>query len=172
MKLFFIGKRCGTWRFRIVWLAACLLLIALVKPAFADNAVKLRILVITTGEVAEDLGFAYIKPVLEEMGVPYDVLNANTGFNGCDARPFSRRSGLRAEDAGCVGNYNGIILTDADLVPGFTPVGMGHPARLPEKLWRPPSGAVGMAGHLLGPAASLWGLPGLWPGLFVQRERL
>ena len=47
-------------------------------PAFADNAVKLRVLLITTGDVTQDMGFAYVKPVLDEMGVPYDVLNANT----------------------------------------------------------------------------------------------
>src|SRR5688500_15118359 len=29
--------------------------------------------------------------------------------------------GCRAEDIGCVGNYNGVILTDSDLVSNFTP---------------------------------------------------
>ena len=96
MKLFFIGKRCGTSRFRIVWLAACLLLIALVKPAIADNTVKLRILVITAGEVAEDMGFAYIKPFLDEMGVPYDVLNAeDAGSHRWAPLHFSSPSWLR-----------------------------------------------------------------------------
>ncbi|SFH60492.1 hypothetical protein SAMN05216299_13220 [Nitrosospira sp. Nsp14] len=95
---------------------------AVVPPAVADNAVKLRLLVIATGAVAEDLGLAYIKPVLEEMGVPYDVLNAATH----DLTPAALASSVagancKAEDAGCVGNYNGIILTDADLVPSFTP---------------------------------------------------
>ena len=56
-----------------MWLAA-----TVTTPAFADNAVKLKVLVITTGEVTEDIGYAYIKPVLDEMGVPYDVLNAAT----------------------------------------------------------------------------------------------
>ncbi len=122
MKLFLIGKRCGTWRFRIGWLAACLLLIALVKPAIADNTVKLRILVITAGEVAEDMGFAYIKPFLDEMGVPYEVLNARTQDLTIGLLSTSQaRTGCDAEEDGCVGNYNGIILTDSDLVPGFTP---------------------------------------------------
>ena len=58
----------------VMWLA----LVTVAPPALADNAVKLRILVITTSEVGEDMGFAYIKPVLEEIGVPYDVLNAAT----------------------------------------------------------------------------------------------
>ncbi|HTJ55885.1 MAG TPA: hypothetical protein VL380_10805 [Nitrosospira sp.] len=90
--------------------------------AGADSAVKLRLLVIATGEAEEDLGLAYIKPVLEEMGVPYDVLNAATH----DLTPAVLASsptgaGCKAENAGCVGNYNGFILTDADLVPSFTP---------------------------------------------------
>ena len=58
----------------VMWLAAT----AVPTPAFADNAVKLKILLITTGDVTEDAGYAYIKPVLDEMGVPYDVLNAAT----------------------------------------------------------------------------------------------
>ena len=28
--------------------------------------------------MTEDAGYAYIKPVLDEMGVPYDVLNSAT----------------------------------------------------------------------------------------------
>ena len=74
MKLFFTGKRLGIEGSRLVSLAVCLILAALTPPTFADNTVKLRILVVTTGGVAEDMGFAYIKPFLEEMGVPYDVL--------------------------------------------------------------------------------------------------
>ena len=99
-----------------------LTLVALVPSGRADNAVKLRILVVATGEVAEDLGLAYIKPVLDEMGVPYGVLNVETQ----DVTPaFLAASpqgiACKAEEAGCVGNYNGIILTDADLVASFTP---------------------------------------------------
>jgi hypothetical protein len=101
-----------------IWLA----LAAVAPPAFSDNAVKLRILVITTGEEAEDLGFAYIKPVLDEMGVPYDVLNAEKqDLTLATLASSLAGAGCRAEDMGCVGNYNGIILTDADLVPNFTP---------------------------------------------------
>ena len=62
----------------LIVLVTIWLTFAVVPPAVADNAVKLRLLVIATGAVAEDLGLAYIKPVLEEMGVPYDVLNAAT----------------------------------------------------------------------------------------------
>jgi hypothetical protein len=103
-------------------LAAWLTFIAMAAPAFADNAVKLKVLLITTGEAAQDVGFTYIKPVLEEMGVPYDVLNAGTQ-DLTAAMLASSSTGLacKSEEAGCTGNYNGIILTDADLVPEFTP---------------------------------------------------
>lgn len=101
-----------------IWLA----FIAVASPAFADNAVKLKILVITTGEVSEDLGFAYIKPVLEQIGAPYEVLNADTqDLTAVMLASTPAGAVCKAEEAGCAGNYNGIILTDADLVPGFTP---------------------------------------------------
>jgi len=101
---------------------AMLLTIIAVAPAHADNAVKLRILVVATGEVAEDLGLAYIKPVLDEMGVPYVVLNARTqDLTPAFLAASSQGTACKAEEAGCVGNYNGVILTDADLIPGFTP---------------------------------------------------
>ena len=83
-----------------IWLA----LAAVAPPAFSDNAVKLRILVITTGEVAEDLGFAYISPVLDEMEVPYDILNAQTqDLTAAMLASSSAGVGCKAEDAGCVG---------------------------------------------------------------------
>ena len=101
---------------------AMLFTIIAVAPAHADNTVKLRTLVIATGEMAEDLGLAYIKPVLDEMGVPYVVLNARTqDLTPTFLAASSQGTACKAEEAGCVGNYNGIILTDADLVPGFTP---------------------------------------------------
>jgi hypothetical protein len=99
-----------------------LVLAVVTAPVFADNVVKLRILIITTGDMAEDLGLAYIKPVLEEMGVPYHLLNAATQDLTVAMLAYSPAgTACKAEDAGCLGNYNGIILTDADLVPGFTP---------------------------------------------------
>ncbi|HEX7233951.1 MAG TPA: hypothetical protein VF243_01670, partial [Nitrosospira sp.] len=101
---------------------ATLFIIITVAPAHADNAVKLRILIVATGEVAEDLGLAYIKPVLDEMGVPYVVLNARTqDLTPAFLAASSQGTACKPEEAGCVGNYNGVILTDADLVPGFTP---------------------------------------------------
>ena len=101
----------------VIWLAA-----TVTTPAFADNAVKLKILLLTTGEVTEDAGYAYIKPVLDEMGVPYDVLNSKT--QDLTAAMLASNAGgasCLAAEAGCVGNYNGIILTDAGLNPAFTP---------------------------------------------------
>jgi hypothetical protein len=101
----------------VMWLAA-----AVSTPAFADNAVKLKILVITTGEVTEDFGYAYIKPVLDEMGVPYDVLNAKTqDLTAAMLASTAGGASCLAAEAGCVGNYNGIILTDSDLDPAFKP---------------------------------------------------
>jgi len=99
-----------------IWLA-----LIMATPVFADNAVKLRVLVISTGDETQDLGLAYIRPVLDEMGVPYDVLNAETD----DLTPamLASLNGIAciAEESGCVGSYNGFILTDSDLVPNFTP---------------------------------------------------
>ncbi|HJT50767.1 MAG TPA: hypothetical protein VJ734_02380 [Nitrosospira sp.] len=106
----------------LAWMAVGLTLIAVASPTRADNAVRLRILVITTGEVAEDLGYAYIKPVLDEMGVQYDVFNARTqDLTAASLASSPAGAACKAEDKDCVGNYNGIILTDADLVPDFTP---------------------------------------------------
>ena len=102
-----------------IWVA---LVLALAPPALADNAVKLRILVISTGDIAEDLGLAYIKPVLEEIGVQYRVLNADTqDLTAAMLASTSAGTACKAEDPGCLGNYNGIILTDTDLDPDFTP---------------------------------------------------
>ncbi len=91
-------------------------------PAFADTAVKLKILVITTGDETQDLGLAYIRPVLDEMQVPYDLFNANTqDLTSAMLSSAPNGGGCSAGEAGCVGNYNGVILTKSDLVPSFTP---------------------------------------------------
>ena len=141
------STKCSLLVSAVIWLA----LTAWQPPAFADNAVKLRILLITTGDVRR-LGFAYIKPVLDEMGVPYDVLNAKTqDLTAAMLASSSAGVACKADDAGCVGNYNGIILTDRRPGSQLHAIGMGHTARLPEKLRRPPGGAVRMASHLLDP---------------------
>ncbi|SFN72603.1 Agd3-related carbohydrate deacetylase [Nitrosospira briensis] len=115
-------RKLGIKRVLLASAALFVALVAVGPTASADNAVKLRILLITTGEIAEDLGFAYIKPVLDEMGVPYDVLNAQKQDLTLATLASSPAGAIcKAEDPGCVGNYNGIILTDADLVPNFTP---------------------------------------------------
>src|SRR5688500_13835062 len=87
----------------VMWLAA-----TVTTPAFAANAVKLKILLITTGEVTEDVTYAYIKPVLDEMGVPYDVLNAATqDLTAATLASTAAGASCLAAEAGCVGNYNG-----------------------------------------------------------------
>lgn len=104
-----------------------LILIAIWLPlivttsVFADNVVKLKVLVISTGNETEDQGLAYIKPVLDEMGVPYDILNAATQTLTPEMLAASEGLACGALDSGCVGNYNGIILTNSDLATSFTP---------------------------------------------------
>ncbi|MEO8768307.1 MAG: hypothetical protein ABI363_08230 [Nitrosospira sp.] len=106
----------------LVSLAMGWALIVLTPPALADNAVKLKILVISTGDIAEDLGLAYIKPVLEEMGVLYQVFDAGKqDLTAAALAATSAGTACKAEEKGCIGNYNGIILTDAGLDPNFTP---------------------------------------------------
>jgi hypothetical protein len=105
-------------------IAAAILLAVfnLASPAFADNAVQLKILVIATGSLEEDPGLAYIQPVLDEIGAGYDVLNSSEqDLKAATLASASGGAACRARDAGCTGNYSGIILTDADLVPAFTP---------------------------------------------------
>jgi hypothetical protein len=123
MEISFMKRNGSISRSLLTCGAMSLALIAMSPPpALADNAVKLKILVITTGDLAEDMEFAYIKPVLDQIGVPYDVLNASIQDLTAAALASSPAgSTCKAEDAGCTGNYNGVILTDADLVPGFTP---------------------------------------------------
>ncbi|MDP3009296.1 MAG: hypothetical protein Q8N30_09550 [Methylococcales bacterium] len=86
--------------------------------AFADNAVKLKVLVVTTGDATQDIGLSYIQPILDEMGVRYDVLNAAT--QDLTAATLSP-SGCVSATVGCVGNYNGVILTDSGMVGSLTP---------------------------------------------------
>ena len=101
-----------------VWLSSTMA----TAPAFADNSVKLRVLVLTAGDPTQDIGYAYIKPVLDEMGVPYDTLNADAqDLTAAMLAASSAGTACTAATAGCVGNYNGVILTDSDLTANFTP---------------------------------------------------
>jgi hypothetical protein len=81
----------------------------------------LKVLVISTGDETQDLGLSYIKPVLDEIGVPYDVLNATAKDLTADMLASLNGVACNSLDAGCVGSYNGIILTISDLTPNFTP---------------------------------------------------
>lgn len=103
------------WRLRAI--AAGVALLG-AMTASGDDAVQLKVLVISTGPETEDMSLAYIRPVLDEMGVPYDVLDASAA--SLTAATLSP-AGCTAVTAGCVGNYNGVILTRADLALEFTP---------------------------------------------------
>lgn len=104
---------------RPLFIPVALVLAVLGSPvAFADNAVKLKVLVVTTGDITVDGGLAYIKPTLDEMGVPYDVFNSAT--QSLTAETLSP-AGCLATATDCVGNYNGIIVTNSDLAGNFTP---------------------------------------------------
>ena len=106
----------------LVPVTMCLASMVVAAPAFADNAVKLKVLVIAAGDPTQDIGYAYIKPVLDEMGVPYDVLNADAqDLTPAMLAASAAGAACTAATAGCVGNYNGIILTDSDLTANFTP---------------------------------------------------
>ena len=65
---------------------------------------ELRVLVVATGSTEDDPGRALIEETLENMGVPFDVL---------DARSEALTADVLAESAER-GRYNGIILTEAE----------------------------------------------------------
>ncbi len=76
--------------------------------SFADQVVDLKVLVISTGSPAEDAGLDLIDDMLDQIGVPYEVLN-------------SKQEQLTPDKlaTGDHGHYNGIILTSAELfIPG------------------------------------------------------
>ncbi|MFI3185811.1 MAG: hypothetical protein QX198_07495 [Methylococcaceae bacterium] len=108
-----LNRRCS------LFIAAAIGLTLLGIPsAFADNAVQLKVLVVTTGDITQDPGLTYIKPVLDEMGVQYDMVNA--AAQDLTAATLSV-NGCAAATVGCVGNYNGVILTDSGMVGLLTP---------------------------------------------------
>jgi hypothetical protein len=86
-------------------LAAC------VPPAPAHPQVDLKVLVISTGDRTEDPGLELMARTLDQIGVPYDVLDSTT----TDLTDGTLSTGNR-------GHYNGIVLTQADL---FAPGGSG-----------------------------------------------
>lgn len=68
------------------------------------KTVNLKLLVIASGTPAQDYGLDYIDDVLDEMGVPYEVL---------DASKQDLTDETLVTDG--VGNYSGVILTDTFL---------------------------------------------------------
>ena len=77
----------------------------------ADKTLDLKVLVISTGPASTDPGLDLMDDVLNEVGVPYDVLDSST-----DVLTPGQLS------AGDHGFYNGVILTNSEL---FLPDGTG-----------------------------------------------
>ena len=80
------------------------LLYLFAASASATPIVQLKLLVITTGSAEQDQGLDLIDDMLDEMGVPYDVLDATQTTLTTDLLVTNSQ-----------GNYNGIILTDSSL---------------------------------------------------------
>ncbi|HMG44026.1 MAG TPA: DNRLRE domain-containing protein [Acidimicrobiales bacterium] len=102
----------------IVPLVAALALLGLpaAPPAAAQTpptgrSVDLKVLVVSVGDRASDPGLDLMARTMDQVGVPYDVLDAST-------TPLTDAY-LRTGDRG---HYNGIVLTQADL---YTPNGSG-----------------------------------------------
>jgi hypothetical protein len=77
----------------------------------ADKTLDLRVLVVSTGTASADPGLDLMDDVLNEIGVPYDVLDSST--------QVLTPGQLSAGDHGF---YNGVILTNSEL---FLPDGSG-----------------------------------------------
>lgn len=86
------------------WLFILPILLLLPLSASSTPIVDLKVLVITTGTAEQDQGLDLIDDMLDEMGVPYDVL---------DATQTELTDELLVTNG--QGNYNGIILTDSSL---------------------------------------------------------
>lgn len=98
--------------FRIRWwfkwggcfAVGALLSISQADAALMDVTLDLKVLVISTGTPAEDIGLDLIDDILLNIGVPYDVLDAS--------RDTLTSATLFTEQRG---HYNGIILTNSEL---------------------------------------------------------
>jgi len=86
------------------WLFILPILLLLPLSASSTPIVDLKVLVITTGTAEQDQGLDLIDDMLDEMGVPYDVL---------DATQTELTDELLVTNG--KGNYNGIVLTDSSL---------------------------------------------------------
>ncbi len=97
-----------------LFLMICCLLGATTGKAATDVSLDLKVLVISSGSADEDIGLDLIDGLLDQMGVPYEVLD-------------SSRENLTAQRLSTQqrGHYNGIIITNTDLfvmggASGFT----------------------------------------------------
>lgn len=79
-------------------------LLAFSNASIAVPIVELKVLVISTGTAEQDQGLDLIDDMLDEIGVPYDVLDAS--------KTDLTQATLVTNNKG---NYNGIILTDSFL---------------------------------------------------------
>ncbi|SQD79241.1 Agd3-related carbohydrate deacetylase [Moritella yayanosii] len=89
---------------KINLLSIMFLLLLFAASASATPIVQLKLLIITTGSAEQDQGLDLIDDMLDEMGVPYDVLDATQTTLTTDLLVTNSQ-----------GNYNGIILTDSSL---------------------------------------------------------
>jgi hypothetical protein len=78
-------------------------------PPATGRSVDLKVLVVSVGDRASDSGLELMARTLDQVGVPYDTLDATTATLTADQLQTGNR-----------GHYNGVILTQADL---FTPNG-------------------------------------------------
>jgi len=88
----------------VVMLICCVLGSADGKAALTDVSLDLKVLVVSSGNANEDIGLDLIDDVLNEMGVPYDVLDSS--------RETLTAARLSTQQRG---HYNGIILTNSEL---------------------------------------------------------
>lgn len=89
----------------------------------AASTVNLKLLVITSGTAEQDQGLDYIDDILDEMNVPYDVLDATQTELTRDVLV-----------TGNVGNYNGVILTDTFMF--YTGEGSTNDSSLTLEEWK------------------------------------
>jgi hypothetical protein len=85
--------------------------VAAQTPPPSGRSLDLKVLVISIGDRANDAGLELMARTLDQVGVPYDVVDSTTTTLTAEALQTGNR-----------GHYNGVIITQADL---YTPSGNG-----------------------------------------------